>query len=218
VHRRNARRVLRHVEPAWATGARLLDVGCGYGFLLDEARRAGWTVAGVDVSAHAREEARARFGIEVVPELDHLPDDADGFAAVTAVQVLHHAVDPDVQLNEIAARMRPGGLLALETLDRGAAIARVLGSRWSLPAAPWTVWLFDRPSLTRMLGRRGFSVLDIRVSHKRISLRHLGGAVNARRASPRDGRWSAALGRMGRLAIPYPLTDTILVTARRGAG
>jgi SAM-dependent methyltransferase len=215
VHRRNARRVLGRVEPARGPGARLLDVGCGYGFLLDEARRAGWNVAGVDVSAHAREEARARFGIEVAPELQSLPGDADGFAAVTAVQVLHHAVDPDVQLNEIAARMRPGGLLALETLDRGAAIARVLGPRWSLPAAPWTVWLFDRPSLTRMLGRCGFSVLDIRVSHKRISLRHLSGAVEARRGSPRDGSGSGALGRLGRLAVPYPFTDTILVTARR---
>jgi SAM-dependent methyltransferase len=218
VHRHNARRVLAHVEPARAPGARLLDVGCGYGFLLDEARRAGWSVAGVDVSAHAREEARTRFGIDVARDVESLSDDADGFAAVTAVQVLHHAVDPDAQLNDIAARMRPGGLLALETLDRGAAIARLLGPRWSLPAAPWTVWLFDRPSLTRMLGRRGFSVLDIRVSHKRISLRHLSGAMEARRAMSRDGWKSEALGRLGRLAVPYPFTDTILVTARRGTG
>ena len=86
-----------------------------------------------------------------------------------------------------------------------------------MPAAPWTVWLFDRPSLTLMLGRCGFSVLDIRVSHKRISLRHLSGAVEARRGSPRDGSGSGALGRLGRLAVPYPFTDTILVTARRDA-
>jgi SAM-dependent methyltransferase len=218
VHRRNARRVLERVAPVRAPGARLLDVGCGYGFLLDEARRAGWAVAGVDISEHARDEARARFGMEVAPDLAALPGDADGFAAVTAVQVLHHAVDPDGLLKDIAARLPPGALLVLETLDRGAAIARLLGPRWSLPAAPWTAWLFDRPSLTRMLARRGFAVLDIRVSHKRISLRHLSGAMQARRTSLRNGWRSAALGRVGGLAIPYPFTDTILVTARREAG
>ena len=44
---------------------RVLDVGCGRGFLLDAFRRRGWTVEGTEMSdassAHAREVLRSRF-------------------------------------------------------------------------------------------------------------------------------------------------------------
>jgi SAM-dependent methyltransferase len=216
VHRRNARRVLDLLGPPPVPGARLLDVGCGYGFLLDEARRHGWSVAGVDVSDHAREQARVRFGLDVAPDLDALQVGADGFAAVTSVQTLHHAVDPGALIAGMAARMRVGGLLALETLDRGAPIARLLGRRWPLPAAPWTLWLFDRPALVRISARHGLAVLDIRPSRKRISLRHLTAALATRSLPSLARRRRADLAeRLGNMAVPYPFADTIVVLARR---
>jgi SAM-dependent methyltransferase len=215
VHRRNSRRVLDRLATARGPGAQLLDVGCGYGFLLDEARREGWGVAGVDVSEHARAQTRARVGVDVAPDIASVPGSGPRFAAATAVQVLHHAVDPGEMLDDVAARLVPGGLLALETVDRGAAVARALGRRWPLPAAPWTVWLFDRPSLGSLLGRCGFSLLDVRPSRKRISLHHLLGAGSARGAGASQRLRRAARGRIGRLAVTYPFADTILVLARR---
>src|SRR3954466_6312805 len=62
--RRTARRLLgtlsRHVG-----GGRLLDVGCGHGLLLDEARRAGWEVLGLELSRRAASHARERLGLRV---------------------------------------------------------------------------------------------------------------------------------------------------------
>src|SRR3954451_18658585 len=56
--RRTARRLLaalaRHVEPG-----RLLEVACGHGLLLDEARGAGWRVEGLELSRAAAAHARA---------------------------------------------------------------------------------------------------------------------------------------------------------------
>jgi SAM-dependent methyltransferase len=212
VQRGNARRVLDLVAPALhASGARLLDVGCGYGVLLEEARRRGWDVTGVDVSAHARREAAARFSLDVVEELETLPREGDGFAAITCLQVLHHVADPGALLEGMAARLRPGGLLALETVDRGARVARLLGRRWPLPAAPWTVWLFDRRSLTRMLARHGFAVVAAGPARKRVGVRHLALALAAR-GVPGAGRLAAGLP--SRAALPYVFGDIALLLAR----
>ena len=72
--RETARRLLdliaRHV-PA----GRLLDVGCGHGLLLDEARRRGYEVTGIELSTGAAEYARE------VLELDVLEEPLEGFAA-----------------------------------------------------------------------------------------------------------------------------------------
>jgi len=61
-HARNASdrldRVQRHL-PA-AASPHLVDVGCASGYVLADAARRGWSVAGVDVSAWARERVAAQ--------------------------------------------------------------------------------------------------------------------------------------------------------------
>src|SRR5919198_1321189 len=44
---------------------RLLDVGCAAGFFLDEARKRGWTVQGVELAPAMAEHARGRLGLDV---------------------------------------------------------------------------------------------------------------------------------------------------------
>ena len=43
----------------------MLDLGCWVGFLLDEARRRGWSVTGVEPSEFASRFARERLGLDV---------------------------------------------------------------------------------------------------------------------------------------------------------
>ena len=80
-------------------GDRVLDVGCGKGFLLYEFTRAvpGIEVRGVDISAYALEHAKS----EVAPYLDRgdaasLPYEDDSFDLVYSINTLHNLFAPDV--------------------------------------------------------------------------------------------------------------------------
>ena len=58
-----ARRLLDAIERNAPRG-RVLEVGCGHGLLLDEARARGWSVEGLELSAESREHARS-LGLDV---------------------------------------------------------------------------------------------------------------------------------------------------------
>src|SRR3954470_25071373 len=74
LHQRNARRRLTFVEahaPRAGQFRWFIDVGCGTGYVLLEARIRGWNTVGVDISSWAREVATSR-GLRVEPTLEAL--------------------------------------------------------------------------------------------------------------------------------------------------
>jgi SAM-dependent methyltransferase len=88
----------------------IVDFGCSYPTLLDEAR--AWGVArvvGVDFGAEAR-QAGAQLGIEMWDPQEF----ADGFEGEADVirfsHVIEHLLDPTGDLASIAARLAPGGI------------------------------------------------------------------------------------------------------------
>jgi SAM-dependent methyltransferase len=89
----------------------LLDIGCGYGFFLEEARKRGWRVYGVEPCMHARDYA-------VSKSLDITSEDLFGcayedqmFDVVTLFYVLEHLRDPLRYLKEVNRILKPEGLL-----------------------------------------------------------------------------------------------------------
>lgn len=204
VHRRNARRHLRRL-PGLDPPGTLVEIGCAAGFLLDEARHAGWEVRGVEVSEAMVQEAEDRFGVRVVDQLSRIDLPEASVDVVLANQVIEHLVNPLETL--IAARelLRPDGVLVMETWDIGSPLARVMKSKWQQITPPSVVWLWDRRQLKSMVGRAGFHDISVRASMKWVSLRTVLGQL---------GKGKAAKHPLGRLAIPYALGDLVVLTAR----
>ena len=170
LHRLNARDRLAVIaaDSPGACGS-LLDVGCASGYFLDEARAAGWRVAGVDVSDHMRSRARRDLGLDVFADFAEAASAGAGpFDVVTFYQVLEHMADPLAALREARALLKPGGLLVIETWDRGSLLARVSGSNWQQLSPPSVVFVFDRPSLEALVQRAGFGPPRIRATSKRV--------------------------------------------------
>lgn len=204
VHRRNARRHLRRVHGSGPPGT-LLELGSAAGFLLDEARHAGWGVHGVEVSGPMTREAEDRFGLHVVHDVSHLDLPEASVDVVLASQVIEHLVDPFETLSAARELLRPGGLLVIETWDKGSLVARMTKSKWQQITPPSVVWLWDRRQLTAMVTRVGFRQVSVKASMKWVSLRTVLGQL---------GKANLATHPAGRLRIPYALGDLVILTAR----
>jgi len=103
-------------DTGWLRGERLLDIGCDTGaFLAIAAREFGILPIGVDVGARAIAVA-AEQGIEAYrATIETAPEHLQGLGAITAIDLIEHVSDPASFLREIRTRLRPGGVVYVET-------------------------------------------------------------------------------------------------------
>ncbi len=105
-------------------GARVLDVGCGAGLASEEFARKGAAVTGIDAAPEAIAVARVHAeasGLAVtyrVAPPETLADEGLRFDVVTALEVIEHVADRGAFLASLASLTRPGGLVALSTINR----------------------------------------------------------------------------------------------------
>ncbi|HEY4336529.1 MAG TPA: methyltransferase domain-containing protein [Puia sp.] len=147
-------------------GERILDIGCGTGYLTNLIAQAGARVTGLDNSASMIERAKA-----VYPDLDFRVCSATDFHfdtpfdAVFSNAALHWVLEKEAAVNCIAEALRPGGRLVLEMGGKGnveeilVATRKVLTRHGYYSNASTQVWYF--PSLseyTTLLEKKGFRV------------------------------------------------------------
>jgi 2-polyprenyl-3-methyl-5-hydroxy-6-metoxy-1,4-benzoquinol methylase len=140
----------------------LLEVGCAFGLFLDQARRRGWQVRGIERSAHAAEWARTSLHLDVdsSPDaIDHIPSDSQDL--VVLLDVIEHLKDPLAVVQAAHRVLRPGGMLAVTTGNISSIGARVYGRRWFLIGPPYHLFYFDHGSITGLLERAGFAMRQI---------------------------------------------------------
>lgn len=143
--------------------ARILDLGCSTGRLLAILREKGFpNVAGLDPAPGCAREARALYDVPVFTgslTANNLP--AEPWDFILMIGVLEHIRDLDPALATLRGMLRPGGRILMEVPDaRGFA-------DW--PDAPFQqfstehICFFSRASLTNLMARGGFRVVNHRV-------------------------------------------------------
>jgi len=115
----------------YGNGGRLLDIGCGEGFFLFSASRAGYAIKGIEIAQGAAEYARREFGLDVEAKpFEELQFPEDYFDVVTLWQVLEHVPYPLEVLKEVHRILKPRGLVAASTPDIEGTMARILRRKW----------------------------------------------------------------------------------------
>jgi SAM-dependent methyltransferase len=150
------RRLLRHLHRRRLDGGSLLEVGCGYGFLLDEAKPYFDCRVGIDLSA-AVERATGRAHRVYQGDLDALPA-GERFDCIILVSVIEHVHNPVDYLRALRERLRPGGKVVVATPNVDSVFRHLLGARWpGFQVIPEHVSFYNGPTLSALMTRAGFS-------------------------------------------------------------
>ncbi|MGZ8309853.1 MAG: class I SAM-dependent methyltransferase [Rhodoplanes sp.] len=196
---------------AFVPRGRLLELGCAYGFFLQEAKR-HYDVCGIELAADAAEFCRSRglgvvTGVADAATLDRL---GPPFDVIVLLDVIEHLPRPDETLVLAAQRLAPGGIIVLTTGDFGSLAARVLGAGWRLMTPPQHLWFFTAESFRRLASQNGLGVERVDHPWKTVPLslilfqvrRMLGLRTDARAGSSRIG-------------LPVNLFDAMRVVLRK---
>ncbi len=155
--REAARRILDLVAEQVARG-QLLDVGCGHGLLLDEARSRGYDVVGLELARSAAAHARDVLGLRVrETTLDDPTLDDERFAVIVLADVLEHVDDPCATLDRCTSLLAEGGAIVVITPDPASLVARLAGRRW-WALLPAHTFLIPHRTLLELLTGRGLVV------------------------------------------------------------
>jgi SAM-dependent methyltransferase len=148
---------------------KLLEVGCAYGFFLQEARR-HFEVFGIEMSETAVRYCHSN-GLAQVRQGESNPAwlAANGpFDALVMLDVIEHIDDVAGTMDLLLGHLRPGGVLLLTTGDWDSMLARYLGASWRLMTPPLHLWYFTPTSLRILLGRFGCREENISRPWKRV--------------------------------------------------
>jgi SAM-dependent methyltransferase len=210
--RREFRRQLRFLRD-FTPGGKLLEIGCAYGFFLQEAKLF-FDVYGIEISKGAVDFFR-RAGLSHVwraPLTENLARNIGELDAVVLLDVIEHVDDVIGTMALAISRLRPGGVVLLTTGDWNSFVARTTGASWRLMAPPHHLWYFTRTSLRRLFERLGCR--EEHYSHPwklvplELIMNQLGTMLGHSMALPKP---------LHRMALPANLFDAMRVVYRKEA-
>jgi 2-polyprenyl-3-methyl-5-hydroxy-6-metoxy-1,4-benzoquinol methylase len=195
-------------------GGKLLEIGCAYGFFLEEARRK-FDVSGIEICTAAVAACRER-GLDTVHEGaadDALLAKVGDVDALVLLDVIEHLPSPHETLELGVSRLRPGGVVVVTTGNFGSLTARLMGRRWRLMTPPQHLWFFTQASLRRLGERLGLEVVAASHPWKIVPLSLI--AYQLRRAFGMATQSEARASWMSSVGLPVNLFDAMRVVLRK---
>lgn len=155
----SSRRILEKIGKFKRYGNKLLDVGCSVGFLLDEAKKQGWDVCGVELSLWASNYAREKYDLEVHNcslEKANLMENC--FDVIVMQDTIEHLTDPKQTLERIRKLLKPTGILYINTPNINSFASRLLRARW-WGINQFHLFYFSKKTLSEFLDYCGFKCI-----------------------------------------------------------
>lgn len=130
-------------KPKPYEGMKFLDVGCGGGLLAEPLHRLGADMTAIDAvekniktaTVHAQ-----KSGLDINYQyvmLENLPE-KETYDVITCLEVIEHVPDPQKLVDDLTARLKPGGLLFLSTINRNpkSYLFAIIGAEYILRLLP----------------------------------------------------------------------------------
>ena len=171
-YKKTARYRLERIARWKKAPALLLEIGTATGSFLDEARKVGYAVRGVDVSRTFADVARKNYGVEIDSGfIEEFPLPENTYDVICAFGGVSCWMDPVKAFRNIKRALKPDGILVMNHPDIESPVPRLLRDRYPE---------FNHASLTI------FSNRTMRECLKRVGLRPV--LVETERQSATVGR------------------------------
>jgi SAM-dependent methyltransferase len=208
-------RALGWLEASSPRHGALLEIGCGNGFFLQQARRQGWReVRGVEPSADAVAKAPAELDGAIVQDMMRSGLFApESFDAVCLFQVLDHISDPVALLEECIAVLRPGGHILALNHNVHAWSARLLGERSPIVDIEHT-YLYSPATMRALFAKAGFADTQVRSVRNTYSLAYLTQLVPLPVGVKSRLLPTLRAGPAGRIRVTVPLGNLCLIARK----
>lgn len=140
----------------------LLDIGCGWGAFLANARDKGYSVAGVEICTKMANFARSVMGIPVyAQQLEACPFHAEQFSVITAIHSFEHLPDQAEAMRQIRKLLPSGGLFCGIVPNFDSLCSKEMRDNWAWLDPEMHYVHFTPASLTKCLTNWGFNVIEM---------------------------------------------------------
>lgn len=154
------KRLMQNLEKRNLTGGSLLEIGCGYGYLLGEAKGYFDYRAGTEFSPEGVRQASTKADVVYQGGVEQLPAESR-FDCVLATHVIEHVYQPLEFVKKLASHANPGGTIILAAPDMGGMLRKTMGRRWASFKVPEHVLYFDASTLSSVMSDAGLTGLKV---------------------------------------------------------
>lgn len=149
----------RAIHRLFHAPGRILDIGCGRGWMLSKLKQLHWECYGTEWSETLVEQHRQN-GLHAFHDPDrhdcHFPDQF--FDAVTLWHIFEHISNPSEILVEINRIMKPNGVIVIATPNFGGLVSRLSRESWFALDVPRHLYHYSHKTLPAMVESTGFRV------------------------------------------------------------
>ncbi len=143
----------------YALNGSLLEIGAGAGFFLDEARKSGFDVYGIEWNDRQRDFIRSELNIPCDAGTLQEAFENKRFDIIYHCDVASHFYDPIVEFSTMNKRLNPGGILMFET-GNGDFQEKYISAFTSFQY-PDHLFFFSEKNIRDLLSLTGFELLHI---------------------------------------------------------
>jgi SAM-dependent methyltransferase len=148
------RKFLHQLNQRGMTGGDLLEVGCGYGFLQEEAAPLFDSLTATDFDSEAVKRINQLGYQGIQGGLEALPT-GQSYDLIISMGVIEHIYEPTAWVKKLSQHLKPTGWLILSTPPMNSFWLKLQGKNWPSFKIPEHVIYYDRHTLTKLFHQCG---------------------------------------------------------------
>jgi len=160
--RKDALRTIHIIKKIIHSDARILDMGCGRGYLLDEAKHYFHNIYGVDYSKYAVSYARKVLKLHVkIGNIEKIQLQ-EKFDLIILNQVIEHVTNPNLLLKNCLLHLNKSGYIYITTPNIKSIFSKYFNEKYQYYMPPEHCGYYDIDSIINILYRNNLKIIRIK--------------------------------------------------------